>query len=762
MKTTNHSLKILHKKWSIFLFCCFIQSTLFAQTDVKPKENNALVHSDTTKPAKDMTFYAKRIQGLVQKFETKAELGAFFIQIMQSLTQQEAENFFNRFERSGALAKRLFPKNNYEVANSNPDIKKNNSSLKNYGKTIKKSLRKASEKIEMGVFFLQLMQASYKKDAKGFLKKIYKNNPSLISLNELFLAEINHYNNHLDTAWNYYRKAFDKFSKIKEDSLRIIENKMAVKDIKEIIRTKMQECYNAIQHTQNAYSRPINNLGKAINSEYDDYAPVISSDESTLIFTSRRPNTTGGKIDVEDSLFHEDIYISYKTKGYWSEPQKIKDFNTSTHESGVALSPNGKQLFIYRDNQQGNLYVSDLQSDYTWSKPRSLGRHINTMHHEASVTITKDGQTIYFSSDRPGGYGGLDIYQSTKQKNGRWGRAVNLGPEINSETDEDSPFIHVDGHTLFFSSRGHRQDSSRIDHDIYRTHLEGDKWTKPESLGYPINTLKNDIYFVLSGDQKRGYYSSVEEGAANQQDIYVISMPKYNIQKVNEIGFQVAVRTLPIKFLPSSKTERSIVMLRGAVTDGVSKKLLDAKMRLIDVATNKVVDEFSSVNPAGAYSTTMEAGKKYLLYVQKTGYMFYSTYFDIPQNSATSEKVLNIQLKKLATTTPSDFQIFFKFSSKKIEKYSHPSLDKLVNFLETNQKVRVELGGYSDELGTQKNNVTLSEERAKAVVDYLIKKGIDFSRLTYRGYGKVSPKHPNKTAHGRILNRRVECKVIEY
>ena len=762
MKTTNHSLKILHKKWSIFLFCCFIQSTLFAQTDVKPKENNALVHSDTTKPAKDMTFYAKRIQGLVQKFETKAELGAFFIQIMQSLTQQEAENFFNRFERSGALAKRLFPKNNYEVANSNPDIKKNNSSLKNYGKTIKKSLRKASEKIEMGVFFLQLMQASYKKDAKGFLKKIYKNNPSLISLNELFLAEINHYNNHLDTAWNYYRKAFDKFSKIKEDSLRIIENKMAVKDIKEIIRTKMQECYNAIQHTQNAYSRPINNLGKAINSEYDDYAPVISSDESTLIFTSRRPNTTGGKIDVEDSLFHEDIYISYKTKGYWSEPQKIKDFNTSTHESGVALSPNGKQLFIYRDNQQGNLYVSDLQSDYTWSKPRSLGRHINTMHHEASVTITKDGQTIYFSSDRPGGYGGLDIYQSTKQKNGRWGRAVNLGPEINSETDEDSPFIHVAGHTLFFSSRGHRQDSSRIDHDIYRTHLEGDKWTKPESLGYPINTLKNDIYFVLSGDQKRGYYSSVEEGAANQQDIYVISMPKYNIQKVNEIGFQVAVRTLPIKFLPSSKTERSIVMLRGAVTDGVSKKLLDAKMRLIDVATNKVVDEFSSVNPAGAYSTTMEAGKKYLLYVQKTGYMFYSTYFDIPQNSATSEKVLNIQLKKLATTTPSDFQIFFKFSSKKIEKYSHPSLDKLVNFLETNQKVRVELGGYSDELGTQKNNVTLSEERAKAVVDYLIKKGIDFSRLTYRGYGKVSPKHPNKTAHGRILNRRVECKVIEY
>ncbi|OJJ16574.1 hypothetical protein BKI52_32175 [marine bacterium AO1-C] len=762
MKTTNHLSKILNKKWSIFLFCCFIQPALFAQTDVKPKENTTAVHGDTTKPAKDMTFYAKRIQGLVQKFETKAELGAFFIQIMQSLTKQEAESFFLRFERSGALAKRLFPKNGDEAANGNPEIKKNNTNLKIYGKTIKKSLRKATEKIEMGVFFLQLMQASYKKDAKGFLKKIYKNNPSLISLNELFLAEINHYNNHLDTAWNYYRKAFDKFSKTKEDSIRIIENKMAVKDIKEIIRTKMQECYNAIQHTQNAYSRPINNLGKAINSEYDDYAPVISSDESTLIFTSRRPNTTGGRIDLEDSLFHEDIYISYKTKGYWSEPQKIKDFNTSTHESGVALSPDGKQLFIYRDNQQGNLYVSDLQPDYTWSKPRSLGRSINTMHHEASVTITKDGNTIYFSSDRPGGYGGLDIYKSTKQKNGRWGRAVNLGPNINTELDEDSPFIHIDGETLFFSSRGHRKDSSRMDHDIYRTHFENDEWAKPENLGYPINTLKNDIYFVLSGDQKRGYYSSVEEGAANQQDIYVISMPKYNIKKVNEIGFQVAVKTLPIKFLPSSKTERSIVMLRGAVTDEVSKKLVDAKMRLIDVATNKVVDEFSSVNPSGAYSTTMEAGKKYLLYVQKTGYMFYSTYFDIPENSAASEKVLNIQLKKLATTTPSDFQVFFRFSSKKIEKYSHPSLDKLVNFLETNQKVKVELGGYSDELGTQKSNIMLSEARAKAVVDYLIKKGIDFSRLTYRGYGKKSPKHPNKTAHGRILNRRVECKVIEY
>lgn len=735
---------------------------LVAQTDIKPKENTTAVHGDTTKPTKDMTFYAKRVQGLVQKFETKAELGAFFIQIMQSLTKQETESFFKRFERSGELAKKLFPKSTEETASGSTDIKRGGSNLKTYGKTIKKTLRKASEKIEMGVFFLQLMQASYKKDAKGFLKKIYKNNPSLVSLNELFLAEINHYNNHLDTAMNYYQKAFRKFTKIKEDSIRIIENKMATKDIKGIIRKKMEECYNAIKHTQNAYSRPINNLGRAINSEYDEYAPIISADESTLIFTARRPNTTGGKRDANDSLFHEDIYISYKTKGYWSEPQKIKDFNTSTHEAGVALSPDGKQLFTYRDNRGGNLYVSDLQADYTWSKPRSLGKHINTLYHEPSVTISADGQTLYFSSDRPGGFGGLDIYVSKREGNGKWGRAKNLGPAINTENDEDSPFIHIDSKTLFFSSRGHREDSSRVDYDIYRTSFENNEWSKPQNLGFPINTIKDDIHFVLSGDYRRGYYSSIKEDGKNQHDIYVISLPKYNVSKVNEIGFQVSVKTLPIKFLPNAKTERSIVMLRGAVTDEVSKKLVDAKMKLIDVETNKVVDEFNSVNPSGAYSTTMEAGRKYLLYVQKTGYMFYSTYFDIAENSETSEKVLNIKLKKLATTTPSDFRIYFKFGSQKIEKYCHPSLDKLVNFLETNPRVKVELSGYSDELGTQKRNITLSKDRARAVVDYLITKGIDFSRLTYKGYGKNSPKFSNKTMHGRVLNRRVECKVVGY
>ncbi|WP_053337235.1 OmpA family protein [Microscilla marina] len=761
MKTFNSIHLILQKNWLILLFCCCTPGLLNAQTDVKPKNNTTTVQGDTTKPAKDMTFYAKRIQGLVQKFETKAELGAFFIQIVQSLSKQEANNFFKRFERSGELAKRLFPKNSSEIASGSIGDKKD-PNLKTYGKTIKKTLRKASEKIEMGVFFLQLMQASYKKDAKGFLKKIYKNNPSLMSLNELFLAEINHYNNNLDTAMHYYQKAFRKFTKIKEDSIRIIENKMAVKDLKDIVRSKMQECYNAIQHTQNAYSRPINNLGRAINSEYDEYAPIISADESTLIFTSRRPNTTGGKRDSNDSLFHEDIYISYKSKGYWSAPEKIKDFNTSTHESGVALSPDGKQLFTYRDNRGGNLYVSDLKADYTWSKPRSLGKHINTIYHEPSVTISADGKTLFFSSDRPGGQGGLDIYKSEKGASGKWGKAVNLGPNINTEQDEDSPFIHIDGKTLFFSSRGHRGDSSRYDYDIYQTSLENDEWAKPKNMGYPINTIRDDIHFVLSGDYRRGYYSSIKGEGSNKHDIYVISLPKYNINKVNEIGFQVAVKILPIKFLPSSKTERSIVMLRGAVTDEVSKKLIDAKMKLIDVETNKVVDEFNSVNPSGAYSTTMESGKKYLLYVQKTGYMFYSTYFDIPANSKSSEKILNIKLKKLATTTPSDFRIYFKFGSRKIEKYCHPSLDKLVNFLETNPKVKVELAGYSDELGSKKGNVGLSEDRAKAVVDYLIEKGIDFSRLTYKGYGKVSPKHPNKTKHGRILNRRVECKVVGY
>lgn len=603
---------------------------------------------------------------------------------------------------------------------------------------------------------LSHLNALDKEESLAFLEKVKKIKPNYDNLLDFYLAEALKYNHELDKSISYYDAAKIKFDG-KEGRVKLYNTELKIEDFIALIDQRLQEVSHGRKYLADPSNATVENMGKNINSKYGDYAPVISADESVLIFTSRRKGSTGKGVDTEDNLPYEDLYIAKQDKGKWTKAKNMgKTINTKYHEASIALSPDGTELFIYQDENQGDIYVSDLVGD-NWTTPKKMDASINTKYREPSVSITNDKKVLYFSSNRPGGFGGLDIYKVEKDDKGKWGEPVNLGPTINTDKNEDAPFIHFDSKTLYFSSRGH---SSMGGYDIFLSELIGDKWSEPVSLGVPINSTNDDTHFVLSADYKRGYYASAKTDSYGDKDVYLIRMPDY--QDVEIIDFQLSLKTLSVDFSPliTNNTKKALVILRGTVRDEVSQDLLNCKMSLIDVETNQVVDEISSVKPRGVYYTTMQTGRKYLLHVQKEGYLYHSEYFEIPEGVINQEKVLNIYLKKLEVGTALDFKALFEYNRATITKSSIPALEKLKGFLETNPKIKAEIAGHTDNIGTVNRNLILSEQRAKAVYDYLIQNGIDENRLSYKGYGMSDPVASNDTPFGRKLNRRTECRIL--
>lgn len=271
----------------------------------------------------------------------------------------------------------------------------------------------------------------------------------------------------------------------------------------------------------------IDNLGSTINSEFADFSPVISVDENALFFTSRRirPDSSNtALIDESTGDYMEDIYVSYKDRnGKWQQPELL-NINTESHTATVNVSPDGQQLFIYKDeNGVGTLMSSQLVGE-TWTEPEALGSNINSKSWEPHAALTADGNTLYFVSDRPGGSGGRDIYRVVKLPNGKWSKALPLGPTINTPYDEDACFVHPDGRTLYFASTGH---NSMGGFDIFYSQLgEDGEWTAPKNVGYPLNTVDDDVFFVTSADGRRAYYSSRQEGGFGEKDIYMVELPE--------------------------------------------------------------------------------------------------------------------------------------------------------------------------------------------------------------------------------------------
>ncbi|UII24928.1 OmpA family protein [Fulvivirga maritima] len=357
---------------------------------------------------------------------------------------------------------------------------------------------------------------------------------------------------------------------------------------------------NALAMMSSPKDIQIYNFGSVVNSEYTEYNPVVSADESVMAFTALRPNT--GKTRSSDK-FIEQIYISYNTSGVWSQPKPVSvssDYNVGT----AGLSADGQRMLIFIGGSAdpGNIYSIDKSGD-SWSNPVTMGRNINSRSLETTASITPDGKTIYFASDRPGGYGGLDIYKATLGDDGEWGTPVNLGPKVNSKYNEDAPFIHPDQWTLFFTSDGHNTMGGR---DIFVTRLFNEEWTAPENMGYPINTTANDNYFTLTADGRKGYFSSDRKGGAGGQDIYSIDMPE-------------------------EEANIPLTMVKGKIVNGETGEAMPTKIYIIDVESGKKLDFVYQPDPkTGNYLIILPPAKNYDMIIESEGFLPYTLNINVP------------------------------------------------------------------------------------------------------------------------------------
>ncbi len=500
----------------------------------------------------------------------------------------------------------------------------------------------------------------------------------------------------------------------------------------------INNCVNGKVMVQNPKSKiVIKNLGPGINTPFNEYAPVISADETTLIFTSRRDNTTGGGKSNEDNEWYEDIYLSVKSDTVWSTAVNMgPTINTASHDASVGLSPDGQELFVYRATPAngGDLYVSNLTGT-VWSEPKPLGNNINTSAWEPSASTTSDENILFFTSNRKGGYGGRDIYMSRKQPNGEFGPAVNLGPKINTKFDEDCPFIHPDGKTLYFSSKGHK---SMGGFDIFHTTIDlatGNILSEVENIGYPINTADDDVFFVWSADNKRAYFASEREGGYGEKDIYM---------------------------LIREEADADLAVLKGKIMSCDTKNPVAATIIVTDLATKQPVGIYNSNASSGKYTVILPAGKNYGITVEAKGYLFYSKNIDIPKLDHyveyTDEVCLN-RLKKGTTIVLRN--VFFDVDKATLRKESEDELERLEKILKQNPDIKIEIAGHTDSDGSDDHNLKLSDARAKTVVDYLITKGINKDMLKWKGYGESQPQVPNDSPENKQLNRRTEIKILE-
>ncbi|MEI7594884.1 MAG: OmpA family protein [Bacteroidota bacterium] len=600
----------------------------------------------------------------------------------------------------------------------------------------------ANINFNIGVCYIN--SSAEKNKAAPYLEKAVKN---------VSLVYTGNYNESAAPVFAYYylAKAYHiiyrlddaiKFFKMFETYLNPQNDALLVKDVKR----QIEMCYNAKKIINNPLGIKIENVGNKINSAFPDYSPIITKDGYTMFFTSRRENSTGGKVD-QDGKYYEDIYISTRPKdGNWSEAKQITGkINSSGHEATISVAPDNKSIFIYKDdNGDGNIYLSKLEEG-DWSVPKKLGSNVNTKYWETHASVSSDESILYFTSNRPGGFGGRDIYKSYKQSNGEWGPAQNLGESINSSEDEDAPFISDDGVTLYFSSKGHE---SMGGFDIFTSTLSEDGfWSEAENIGYPINSTSDDVFY-LPVDENHAYYSSVKSRGFGEKDIYLISI----VSK-----------------------KRQLIALSGVVKDAASFKPIEAQIEIIDKLNNEVVANLISDPKTGEYSVTLMHDKRYAIRVASNNYNKVEEELVINADEILLEINKDFMLEKAATAEgkrkidKSEFEvgmsirlknIYYDYDKATLRPESVNELSKLISILEEIPTMKIEIASHTDSNGSDEYNLDLSARRAKSVVDFLIANGIDKSRLTSRGYGETLPISTNSTNEGRQKNRRTDFKIL--
>ena len=474
-------------------------------------------------------------------------------------------------------------------------------------------------------------------------------------------------------------------------------------------------------------------LPDKVNALMLQYFPVLTADQQSLIFTGRKGLSAN---------YDEDLYIAEKdVNGEWSQPVSISNMiNTPTNEGTCTISGDGRTLIFTSCLGRKGYGSCDLFISYKigdeWTKPKNLGSNINSSYWESQPSLSADGRTLYFVSDRPGGLGKRDIYVSYLKKDGTWSPPVNLSKPINTEDDEVSPFIHANGQTLYFASDGHPGFGS---FDLFYSELSDNVWQEPENLGYPINNYEEQVSLFVTSDGKKGYYSNenLSNRVGAKSVLYEFDMPE-KIQVSNKSNF-----------------------VKGRVIDSETREYISARVELFDLLGNEMVSAVNSDKVSGEYLMVITEGKEYALYVNKTGYLFKSLAFDYKEQSRLEPVTIDIYLDPIKSGTATVLNnLFFDIDKYELKDKSITELEKVRRFLKENPTVKIGIAGHTDDSGSASYNKELSLNRAKSVYRYLIDQGIEERRLKFRGYGQEKPVVPNDSEENKQKNRRIEFVIL--
>jgi outer membrane protein OmpA-like peptidoglycan-associated protein/tetratricopeptide (TPR) repeat protein len=575
-------------------------------------------------------------------------------------------------------------------------------------------------------------------DAYSLLATIYDQEQRFdeeISLYEKYIG------NHPDEAFGYYNNGivYQNTGKYKE-GIESLQKALEMKDLPGQYRNVAQKRIDAMQFGLQLMAKPVPfhpvNLGHNINTRMNEYPPAFTVDGQTMFFT--RTKVLDSIPEYHTIRSQEDIMMSHLADTNWLPAIDVPGINTLLNEGAMAIAPDGSYLIFTACDRKESLGGCDLYISFfkngVWTKPADMGEPINSRWKETQPSISYDGKTIYFSSNRPGSIGGLDIWKSTRDDNWNFSEPVNLGLSINTRGNEQTPFIHTDDQTLYFTSDGHPGMGKN---DIFYARKSADGWDTAINIGYPINTTEDETGFVVDRAGEYAYYSSAKIGGYGGFDIFKFKLPE-------------AAKPKPVTYL------------KGKVFDEYTKHPLEASLELVDLDSNKTVLK-TSTQMDGMVLAALPSGHDYMVNVSAKGYLFYSDNIPLKNYKNTEPYQKDIPLSPIKAGEKLTLRnIFFPTDGYTLEAKSQNELGRLIQFLQDNPQVKIEVSGHTDNTGSAQHNQELSTKRAKAVYDYLIKEGkIAANRLSYKGYGSSQPVASNNTEEGKAQNRRTEVKLVQ-
>lgn len=505
-------------------------------------------------------------------------------------------------------------------------------------------------------------------------------------------------------------------------------------------------------HGKALMAAPVNavvtNMGPGVNGPSSDYGPLMGPD-GVLYFTSRRSNTTGGKVNKVTNTWFEDIYTCLPLSGGATPPIPMPmPLNSIRNDATIALSADGARMIIYRDEAHGGDLFSSERNGEEWSEPAPMPGQVNSSAQESSAWPTADGKWLYFVSSRSGGVGGSDIYRCPWDAEGKaWGAAENLGPVVNSALDEDGVCLSPDGGTLYFASQGHEGMGG---FDLYKTTFRNGAWSKPENFGWPINSPGDDQFLVMNATGTRGWFNSVRPGGFGDDDIYQVDLaPASAKHDVALLASTVGGGALDDEQVKLVAFIRGITMLEA----------MDAQVELLDLDDPTFSQPMELEPLTGAYVSSAKRGKNYVVHVSMKGYLPHSE--PVAVRPATEEVEVDLDMKPIRTGSREVLgSILFDPDGSALEPASTTELDRLAAFILANPGLQLEIGGHTDNQASAEHNQRLSEARASTVVNYLQSRGVTKERLIAKGYGAKEPVAPNDSPENMRLNRRTEIKVL--